>query len=246
VAAALALHGADGARALPPTLLEPTGGGSDDESPPLLAAPAGLGAARALRRAAVAALTTGVLLAGWQVGVALWRAPSDRMPANTGTTDPPATASSEPPRMVPVAVVRDFDPEGNGEENGAQAVWAVDGDEDTAWRTKTYFNRPNLGGTKDGVGLLLDLGSRQEVSALELGLVGAGTHVELRASDRLGTEAGDFRLLRRAQGAGTAVTLRPDSTLTTRYLLIWLTRLPPAPDSPGDFRGGITEVVVRG
>ena len=43
-------------------------------------------------------------------------------------------------------------------------------------------------------------------------------------------------------GVSGEVTLRGDTTVRTRYLVVWLTALPRATDG---YRGGIAEVVVR-
>jgi eukaryotic-like serine/threonine-protein kinase len=51
---------------------------------------------------------------------------------------------------------RPFDPLGDADENGAQAILAVDGDPSTAWRTETYQSR-TFGNLKEGVGLIVAL-----------------------------------------------------------------------------------------
>jgi putative peptidoglycan lipid II flippase len=142
-----------------------------------------------------------------------------------------------------VLSVRDFDPDGNGEENPAEAPLAVDGDPGTAWRTLRY-TRPELGGDKPGVGLLLDLGRVTQVGAVRLELVGRGTSVELRAASSESEASADYIAVAGATGAGDLVTLRPDPAVQARFLLIWLTRLPP---EGAGFRGGVAGIeVMRG
>ncbi len=214
-----------------------------DDGPVRLAAPPSPGRMAVLvRRGALAVLGLGLGLGAWQLGIALLDPgpPPPVAPTPVGSPQPSATA----PRSLPVSSVRDFDPDGDGEENGAQAIRALDGDPATSWRTKTYFRRADLGGIKDGVGLVLDLGAPEPVGAVRLDLLGVGSDVELRAADRFTDDLDGYRLIRRASGVGDAVTLSPRGPLTTRFLLVWFTRLPPAPDSPGDFRGGLTEVNV--
>ena len=46
-----------------------------------------------------------------------------------------------------------------------------------------------------------------------------------------------------APDAGLQADLQPDEPVTTRYLLVYLTKLPPA---PGGFEGQIAEVSVSG
>jgi serine/threonine protein kinase len=144
---------------------------------------------------------------------------------------------------IPVVAATDFDPGGEGEENRDQVELAIDGDVETAWTTSSYKRRPDLGGLKPGVGLVLDLGSTSIVRAVTVNLVGSGTSLELRAADEEGTAADDYQTVASATDAGRQVILEPEDTVQARYLLLWLTSLPP---DGGDFRGGISEVVVSG
>ncbi len=87
-----------------------------------------------------------------------------------GTGSPPP-ATSAPAEATPASItaVSTFDPNGRGEpgENDEQAPLAVDGDPDTAWSTESYDSR-SFFGSKDGVGLVLDLGSPAAVDTLLL------------------------------------------------------------------------------
>ena len=189
---------------------------------------------------AVAILALGTFVVG--------RALGDR-PAGAATTTPPASPpsggdSAPTGARVPIATVVDFDPDGNGTENPDQVRFATDGNPATAWHTVTYFKRPDLGGLKPGVGLLVDLGLSTEVGAVRLRLVGHGTSVELRAAAKRGAQADDYVTVAHADHVGVLVTLRPDEgPLRVRYLLIWLTSLPLAPDGV-DYQGGVAEIEV--
>lgn len=199
-------------------------------------------------------------LLGWLAGLAsaalvvsgLWLVgrpdPAPPNPHSTGSSSPSSsTATSAEPTgaIVPIVAVTDFDPPpGNGTENPGQVKLAWDGSATTAWHTVTYFRRADLGGLKPGVGLLVDLGSPQTVGAVRLRLVGHGTSVQLLASAQAGTVLDDFTPVAQAQNTGELVTLRPSIELHQRYLLIWLTRLPLAPDSV-DYIGGIADIEVH-
>ena len=166
--------------------------------------------------------------------------------SQTGTqlTQPtPTVSGSQPPLgiSIPIVSARDFDPDGNGSENPAQAPLAIDGDLTTAWHTVTYYKRANLGGLKPGVGLLLDLGREQRVATVSVHLVGLSTSLQLLASKTLSAAFDDYLPLARVDDAGSFATLRPAAPATARYLLIWLTSLPPAGNN---FQGGIFEVEV--
>lgn len=186
------------------------------------------------------------------VAVAIWQdfdrergsEPTPTGPATTDASSPPTTG----PPVGPVDVIAAIphDPAGDGEENDAQAAAAVDGDPTTAWRTLTYTTR-DLGQLKPGVGLLLDLGQPTEVGGVELELVGRGTDLQVLVSDRsrLRTTAAhplrDFAMLGGVQGAGDRVTLRSVQPLPARWVLVWLTALPPGADG---YQGGVAEVTV--
>jgi hypothetical protein len=161
-------------------------------------------------------------------------------PSHTAT----ASASEQPTGVViPIVSVRDFDPDGNGTENPDQVKFATDGNLATAWTTVLYYKRPDLGGLKPGVGLLIDLGRVTQVGAVSVHLVGLGTSLELRSSPTLSARSEDYQPIAGIVQAGSFVTLRPFAPATARYLLIWLTSLPP--DSTGTgYRGGISEIQV--
>jgi putative peptidoglycan lipid II flippase len=191
---------------------------------------------------AAALVATGVWLVGRPAPLASSQPHSSDSSGPTGS----AGASAEPTgAVVPIVSVTDFDPPpGNGTENPDQVRFAWDASLTTAWHTVTYFRRADLGGLKPGVGLLVDLGSQQTVGAVRLHLVGHGTSVELRAAVQPGTVADDFLPVAQIQDAGPVVTLRPVVVQHVRYLLIWLTRLPLAPDGV-DYSGGIADIEVH-
>jgi hypothetical protein len=222
---------------------------TDGDAPGRFAAPAEPSrAARAVRALSGVVLAAGLALAAWQLLVAV----VDRDEATVRRNRAPAPSTAAPPapsgRVLALQPERvtDFDPapDGNDEEHPEQVRYAVDKDPATAWHTMSYRNRPNLGGTKDGVGLLLDLGTPQRVTSVTLELEGRGTAVELRAGAEEPAQASDLRVVASERDAGPLVTMVIDSDTEVRYLLVWLTRLP-AGDSDTEYRGGIAEITVR-
>lgn len=156
---------------------------------------------------------------------------------------PSSNASAEP---LSIAGVSDFDPQADPpEENPELADLAIDGDPATAWRTMTYKNNPELGGLKDGVGLMVDLGKPVDVSRVELTLIGGPTSLDILAAKEgasAPTSTDGLDEVASVDGAGTNTDSEFDEPVTTRYLVIWLTSLPPA---SGGFVGQIAEIVVR-
>jgi putative peptidoglycan lipid II flippase len=182
-------------------------------------------------------LTVGVALAGWQAVTALGSSGS------SGDKTPSSSPSARTPAAVQVVAAKDFDPEGDGTENGDRVGRAIDGDLSTEWTTKTYKDQLGPSGLKNGVGLILDLGKATDVSQVRVSLDGTGTGLQLRTSDSEGSRLADWTEVADVSTAGTTATLRPDKPVTARYLLLWLTALPQA---DGGYRGGIAEVSVRG
>ncbi len=170
---------------------------------------------------------------------------ADEEPSGTQTTAPAEpTATGSPIRVVAAS---DFDPEGDPpEENPDQVALAIDGKPGTGWRTLTYRDNPQLGGLKSGVGLVLDLGTEQEVGSVEVQLGGSPTDLELFATapgvDDPPVELADTRRLAGLTADSTTALLRIEPGQRTRFLVVWLTKLPPV---TGGFRGEITEVTVR-
>jgi hypothetical protein len=148
---------------------------------------------------------------------------------------------------VPIVGASDFDPEGDPpSENPEQAPLAIDGNPRTGWYTQTYVGNPALGGLKSGVGLMLDLGTDRSVGSVEISLAGKPTKLELYAA---GTGVSDppadlagLRQITASTQADESIVLRPRGEVRTRFLVIWLTRLPAVEDG---FRGEITEVTVH-
>ena len=119
----------------------------------------------------------------------------------------------------------------------------------TAWETFSYEGNPALGGLKDGVGLLLDLGGVQKVQQVTVALQGTGTALELRAAPKTASvppaeSAQDYRLLETVTDAGSRAVFRLEQPRPARYLLLWLTSLPP--EDSDSYRGKVAEVKVFG
>jgi hypothetical protein len=166
-------------------------------------------------------------------------------PGPSGSTSPSASASS--PAAVRIAGVQDFDPQGNPDsENPELAPLAVDGKPGTAWKTVTYRNRPDLGGLKQGVGLRVDLGSTVAVRDVRVALLGRPTSLQVLAAppgaSTAPTTTDGLVSLGTVDAAGATADVRPDRAVRTRWVVVWLTSLPPA---PGGFQGRVAEISVR-
>ncbi len=166
----------------------------------------------------------------------------------SGSTDTPSSSSKDGKGGVAINIagVHDFDPYGDPpEENPDEAKFAIDGDPSTSWTTVTYRGNPALGGLKPGVGLMLDLGKDQKASTLTVRFKGAPTSFDVYAAPGGVTEAPDsidqLDKVGGQQSAPEKTTVTLDPAPSTRYLLVWLTRLPSV---AGGYRGEITDITV--
>lgn len=117
-----------------------------------------------------------------------------------------------------------FDPDGDGDEHSEEAQLATDGDPATSWGAEDYrASLADLG--KRGIGLVLDLGSPQEVAALELQTSTPGFTFEVRASDSPPEDPDDAEEVETVDSAGATEEVTFDA-VSARYWLVWITRLP--------------------
>ena len=128
-------------------------------------------------------------------------------------------------------------PPGDRQElEGVEAL--IDGNAFTGWSTNTYRNQPNFGNLKPGMGVLIDLGQAREVASVRIQMTSAGATVGLMAGDEdPGNDSdGDqaiidtFSVLAEpVEDADTNLELKAGDE-STRYVLVWITELPPSSD----------------
>ena len=167
----------------------------------------------------------------------------DTTAQGTSGTSPSRSATNSAP--LSISGVTDFDPQGDPtEENPELAPLAIDGKPGTAWQTMTYRGNPKLGGLKDGVGLLIDLGKPQKVSKVKVTLMGSPTSLQiLAAPDAVAAPSSTDGLdtVATEDGAAGRADLTLKKPVTTQWLVVWLTSLPAA---PGGFQGRVAEISV--
>jgi len=162
-------------------------------------------------------------------------------PGSTPTPSPTATTTKAGVSTITPGVVTEFDPYGNHDDpHVTEAPHATDGNPSTAWRTQIY-RTADLGKLKPGVGLLVDFGAPRKVSAAQLVLLGNGTSVEVFDStgNAPPTSEKTMTLVASQPNAPADITLKLTATVTARYWLVWLTKLPA---TAAGFQGGIAEM----
>ncbi len=187
-------------------------------------------------RRLVAGAALAVLLIGLGVAVARGLGGDGRttaaVPSTLLPTSPtPPAPGSNPARVVDLTAAGAYDPEGDGRERDEEAALAVDGRQDTAWRTERYSRF-----FKDGVGLVLDAGRRVRVEQVVVDSPTPGIRAEIRLGNK---REGPFAKAAPAKKL-TARTRFAVAQQAARYVVVWIVELPPAS------AGEIAEVRVRG
>lgn len=200
---------------------------------------------KALKWAVSALLIAALGLGSWQLAeTVLDRGKDSGEPAPTQTTqdgsdDNNAVAPSKP---VTITGAQDYDPLGaDGSEKPGSIKNVYDGDASSYWNTDGYFSA-DFGRLKEGVGVVLDLGKVQQVGNVDVSFLGGSTSVELRTTEDSSVPQMPDGFDEVAKGTGTKVSLKPDKPVQARYLLVWLTKLPPSSD--GNYRGKISDIKV--
>jgi hypothetical protein len=208
-------------------------------------------------------VAAGVVLLGWQLvttAINSHNATARTAVAVASTSAPatpatPAPSSARPATTPPskavlkIADAGDYDPLGDGGEHPNLVHDAYDKDTSTAWTTMQYRGSPDLGHLKSGVGMWIDLGAAMPIGSVTLDLVGVGTNLEVRVPDAADASSPPgaitgWRTVAKTSDAGSTVDLTLDQPTEARFVLVWLTKLPP--DGTGSYRGGIQEIAARG
>jgi len=172
------------------------------------------------------------------------------------TQDSPPADTTATTTLTPVNVIVDpilagataIDPEGDGEERNDTAAFAIDGDNDTYWRSERYRSA-NFGNLKSGVGLVIDLGGSARVNEVTLKTESDDWSVEIYVGDDFSGAPGTW-----GEPAAAGRDLRNNvdfdiDALVGTQLLIWVTNPGTSDDADDngepDNRFELTEVEVN-
>jgi serine/threonine protein kinase len=178
--------------------------------------------------------------------------PSTRQPAAAGPSGVAGQPNGQPsPLKLTPSQVRIVDSKKGDRTELKDADKMVDGNASTYWKTDHYVGRPDFGGSKPGMGVLLDLGAPKPVTSVRITFANRGTTVELRKGTTLPPANADgddqiyqsYELIGQAQEAGANIVLNSDGQ-PVRYLLIWISKLPVSVDDPSRYQVRIQEIDV--
>ena len=169
--------------------------------------------------------------------------------ANTPSTKPTSSAPATAAVLKPVSDST-FNIFGNDSEDAQDAPQAIDNSLQTAWATDYYKGSPNFGGLKPGTGLLLDMGHAVKLSQVEV-LFGSQccTTAEIylgNSSAMSKTALNNFTKVAPSATVSKNHVFTANSSATGRYVLIWITSLPPMEGNSSQYQALIYNIVVRG
>lgn len=198
--------------------------------------------------AGVLAVTLATLLVstGWS---ALFSGKGPAPPTATGDNDGNGKSGTEAggPQSIKLTgdMVRMVDPPRGDRTEGPGIDKTVDGDDTTGWPTQEYTS-PRFGNLKPGMGVLINLGKPQKVSAVNLKLSAPGASVSIRYGDQdFGDHTqGDKQIAEDFEQAVEPRQLEATAEIPVeveaQYVLVWITELPPYEN--GAFRVQINEI----
>ncbi len=175
-------------------------------------------------------------------------------PNPTGST-PAAPAAS--PTQIPLTanMVRIVDPPPGDRSNSGQAKNVIDNNPETAWQTQ-HYNDANFGHLKPGMGVLINLGSPRSLAEVRVETSSPGATMGIRTgtSDPGDTSAGDDQIVKKYAKLGDDSALDGtkwvfssfDPAKKYQYVLVFITKLPPADDDPTRFQLGVNNIEVYG
>ena len=203
-------------------------------------------AARAVIATVIALVLAAVGVAAWSISRGLHHSPT---PAPSQTHSPSQSAAAAAVPLTPASVTV-YNPLGSsGDDDPADASKAIDGSASTFWHTSYYLGH-RFGNLKKGTGLILDMGKPVRLSQLRVQfgssccthvLIGVGNS-NTASTATLST----FTPVQSSSAAQGSTTFNVTKHATGRYVLVWITDLPPLAGSPGRYETMIYDITARG
>ena len=203
-------------------------------------------AARAVIATVIVLVLAAVGVAAWSISRGLHHSPT---PAPSRTQSPSQSAAAAAVPLTPVSATV-YNPLGSsGDDDPADASKAIDGSASTFWHTSYYLGH-QFGNLKKGTGLILDMGKPVRLSQLTVQFgTSCCTHVLIEVGNSNTASAAalsTFTPVQSSSAAQGSTTFNVTKQATGRYVLIWITDLPPLAGSPGRYETMIYNITARG
>jgi hypothetical protein len=214
----------------------------------------GGGASRVMLTVVVVLVLVVIAATVWAVGLRKSSGPPAKGASSPPTASHSGTAGGTLLKPVGDSTFNIFGTPPGNTEDPSTASLAIDGSLSTAWATEYYLNYPKFGNepNKSGTGLLINMGREVKLSQVEVLFSSAGdttAEIYLGNSPAMSkTALNSFTLVSPSASASGDHKFPVTSDATGRYVLIWLTSLPPmqGPGSKGKYQGLIYNVAIRG
>jgi hypothetical protein len=197
---------------------------------------------RAVNTSAMIGVVVVILLVA--IGVGGW------ILSHRNTSTPGANHSRKPPAPAPAASV--LTPvSASAHDNDGKAGLAIDQSTSTDWYTQYYIGNPAFGGYYSGDGLVVDMGKQVKISSVQVQFgSNVGANVQIKVSDSAVAppplHSGSLPTVAQASDIGNTQTFTLKHPASARYVVIWITKLPPKAGSNNEYQAEIYNVVVRG
>ena len=204
-------------------------------------------AARAVIAIVIALVLAAVGVAAWSISRGLHHSPTPA-PTRTHSSSQSAAAAAAVP-LTPVSATV-YNPLGSSsDDDPADASKAIDGSTSTFWHTSYYLGH-QFGNLKKGTGLIIDMGKTVRLSQLTVQFgTGCCTHVLIEVGNSntsSATALSTFTQVQSSSAAQGSTTFNVTKQAAGRYVLIWITDLPPLDGSTGRYETMIYNITARG
>ncbi len=136
-----------------------------------------------------------------------------------------------------------------GNEDSQTAKYAIDSSPSTSWDSQWYFS-PEFGQLKTGSGLIIDMGRAVKFSTVTVTFNSQqGASVKLlvgNSATRSKQNLDSMTTVASVSNPTGPVTFHITGKTAGRYLVIWYTKLAPAPGANGKFEAQVFNITVKG
>ena len=148
--------------------------------------------------------------------------PTTSAPAAPGNSAPPQAAAGT---AIPLNAVSIVDFSAQLPDNSVNLQNVISGAA-PPWRSDSYRGSAAFGGLKNGMGLMFDLGSEQNVKAVTIKTPTPGFNVEIRTAPSATPTAAQTSTVATGTVDQPSTTLTVENPQGSRYVMVWLTSLP--------------------
>ena len=199
---------------------------------------------RAVTTSAVVGILVVLALIG--IGVGGWM-----LSHGQGSANPSPTHSHQSAPPHPVAEIALKPVSAAAADDPLSAPLAIDSSAGTFWHTSYYLDSPYFGNLKKGTGLVLDMGKPVKISQVRVKLgstPGADVQLKVAGSGQPPAPgaAGSLPTVAQANGIGGSYTFAMKKPVRGRYVVLWLTKLPPLAGTGNRYQANIYNVTIRG